>query len=124
MTCGPKMVTGVPGTSADDPSLDQKFAYCHCKYMTSMKDDRLQLRVDATSKRRLEEAAAEAHLSVTAFVLQAASQAADNLLAERQTIRLSPDSAAVFTEALNHPARVNERLAATLKRPAKFTWLD
>jgi uncharacterized protein (DUF1778 family) len=92
--------------------------------MTSMKDDRLQLRVDATSKRRLEEAAAEAHLSVTAFVLQAASQAADNLLAERQTIRLSPDSAAVFTEALSHPARVNERLAATLKRPAKFTWLD
>ena len=68
--------------------------------MTSMKDDRLQLRVDATSKRRLEEAAAEAHLSVTAFVLQAASRAADNLLAQRQTIRLSPDSAAVFTEAL------------------------
>jgi len=124
MMCGPKMVPDVPCTSADDPSLDQKFAYCHCKYMTSMKDDRLQLRVDATSKRRLEEAAAEAHLSVTAFVLQAASQAADNLLAERQTIRLSPDSAAVFTEALNHPARVNERLAATLKRPAKFTWLD
>ena len=118
------MVPAVPCTSADDPSLDQKFAYCHCKYMTSMKDDRLQLRVDATSKRRLEEAAAEAHLSVTAFVLQAASQAADNLLAERQTIRLSPDSATVFTEALNHPARVNERLAATLKRPAKFTWLD
>ena len=124
MTCGPKMVPDVPCTSADDPSLDQKFAYCHCTYMTSMKDDRLQLRVDATSKRRLEEAAAEAHLSVTAFVLQAASQAADNLLAERQTIRLSPDAAAVFTEALNHPARVNERLAATLKRPAKFTWLD
>ena len=92
--------------------------------MTSMKDDRLQLRVDATSKRRLEEAAAEAHLSVSAFVLQAASQAADIVLAERQAIHLSPDAAAVFTEALNHPARVNERLAATLKLPAKFTWLD
>ncbi|WP_219070293.1 type II toxin-antitoxin system TacA family antitoxin [Candidatus Mycobacterium methanotrophicum] len=89
-----------------------------------MKDGRLQLRVDATSKRRLEEAAAEAHLSVTAFVLQAANQAADNVLAERQTIHLSPDSAAIFAEALNQPARVNERLAATLKRPTKFTWLD
>ena len=89
-----------------------------------MKDDRLQLRVDATSKRRLEEAAAEAHLSVSAFVLQAASQAADIVLAERQAIHLSPDAAAVFTEALNHPARVNERLAAALKRSAKFTWLD
>jgi uncharacterized protein (DUF1778 family) len=92
--------------------------------MASMKDARLQLRVDATSKRRLEEAAAEAHLSVSAFVLQAASQAADDLLAERQSIHLSPDAAAVFTEALNYPARVNERLAATLKRRAKFTWLD
>ena len=98
--------------------------YCHCEYMTSMKDNRLQLRVDAASKRRLEEAASEAHLSVSAFVLQAASQAADNLLAERQTIRLSPDSAAAFAEALNRPAQVNERLAAALKRPAKFTWLD
>ena len=92
--------------------------------MTSMKDGRLQLRVDATSKRRLEEAAAEAHLSVSAFVLQAASQAADKVLAERQVIHLSPDAAAVFTEALNNPARVNERLAAVLRRSAKFTWLD
>lgn len=89
-----------------------------------MKDDRLQLRVDATSKRRLEEAAAEAHLSVSAFVLQAASQAADNVLAERQAIHLPPDAAATFSEALKHPARVNERLAAALKRSAKFTWLD
>lgn len=98
--------------------------YCHCEYMTSMKDDRLQLRVDAAAKRRLEEAASEAHLSVTAFVLQAASRAADDVLAERQTIHLSPHAAAAFTEALNRPAQVNERLAAALQRPAKFTWLD
>jgi uncharacterized protein (DUF1778 family) len=92
--------------------------------MTSMKDDRLQLRVDAASKRRLEDAASEAHLSVSAFVLQAANRAADDLLAEREVIRLSPDAAAAFTEALNRPAHVNERLAAALKRSAKFTWLD
>lgn len=98
--------------------------YCHCKYMTSMKDARLQLRVDANSKRRLEEAAAQSRLSVSAFVLQAASHAADNVLAEREAIHLSPDAAAVFTEAMNHPARVNERLAAALKRSAKFNWLD
>ncbi|HST49471.1 DUF1778 domain-containing protein [Jatrophihabitans sp.] len=88
------------------------------------KDDRLQLRVDAASKHRLEEAAAEARLSVTAFVLQAAQRAADEVLAERQEIHLSPAAAAAFTEALNRPARVNERLAAALERPAKFDWLD
>jgi uncharacterized protein (DUF1778 family) len=92
--------------------------------MTSMKDDRLQLRVDAAAKRRLEEAAREAHLSVTAFVLQAASRAADDVLAERQTIHISPDAATTFTEALNRPAQVNERLATALQRPAKFSWLD
>lgn len=92
--------------------------------MTSMKDDRLQLRVDAATKRLLEEAAGEAHLSVTAFVLQAANRAADEVLAERQTIHLAPEAAAAFTEALNRPDRVNERLAAALQRPAEFTWLD
>jgi len=89
-----------------------------------MKDDRLQLRVDAAVKRRLEEAAGEAHLSVTAFVLQAANRAADDVLAERQSIQLSPEAASAFTEALNRPAQVNERLAKALQRPAKFSWLD
>jgi uncharacterized protein (DUF1778 family) len=92
--------------------------------MTSMKDDRLQLRVDAATKRRLEEAASEAHLSVSAFVLQAANRAAHDMLAERQTVHLSPDAATAFTEALNRPAQVNERLARALQRPTKFTWLD
>ncbi|GAB7142679.1 DUF1778 domain-containing protein [Mycobacterium riyadhense] len=89
-----------------------------------MKDDRLQLRVDAATKRRLEEAASEAHLGVTAFVLQAANRAADDALAERQSIHLSPEAATAFAEALNRPAQVNERLAAALQRPAKFSWLD
>ena len=89
-----------------------------------MKDDRLQLRVDAAAKRRSEEAASEAHLCVTAFVFQAANRTADDVFAERQTIHLSPDAAAAFTEALNRPARVNERLAEALQRTAKFSWLD
>ena len=89
-----------------------------------MKDDRLQLRVDAVAKRRLEEAASEAHLSVTAFVLQAANLAADDVLAERRAFRLSADAAVALTEALNRPARVNERLAKALQRSAKLSWLD
>ena len=89
-----------------------------------MKDNRLQLRVDAAAKRRLEEAASEEHLSVSAFVLQAANRAADDVLAGRQTIHLSPGAAAAFTEALNRPAQVNDRLATALQRPTKFTWLD
>lgn len=88
-----------------------------------MKDTRLQLRIDAASKRRLEVAAGEAHLSVSAFVLQAAGQAADQLLAERQIIHLPPNAAAAFTDALDRPAQVNERLVAALQRSQKFSWL-
>ncbi|GAB2643642.1 hypothetical protein GCM10027068_23920 [Prescottella soli] len=89
-----------------------------------MRDDRLQVRVDATAKRRLEEAASEVHLSLSAFVLQAAQNKADDVLAERDVIRLSPNAAAAFEEALTRPARVNDKLAQALARPMKFTWLD
>lgn len=92
--------------------------------MTALKDDRLQLRVDEASKRRLVDAANETHLSVTSFVLRYALRAADNILAERHAIQLEPSAAAAFTEALSSPAQVNERLAAALRRPSKFTWLD
>lgn len=92
--------------------------------MTVMRDERLQVRVDATTKRRLEDAASEMHLSLSAFVLQAARQQADQVLAERQVIRLSPDVAAAFEQALSQPAQINDRLAAALARPAQFTWLD
>jgi hypothetical protein len=36
-----------------------------------------------------------------------------------------PQSAAIaFSEALQRPAKVNERLAAALGRPLKFSWID
>jgi uncharacterized protein (DUF1778 family) len=92
--------------------------------MTATKDERLQLRVDEASKRRLADAAAESHLSVSAFVLQFALRAADEVLADREAIRLDPQAAAAFSAALASPARVNERLAEALRRPTDFTWLD
>lgn len=92
--------------------------------MTEAKADRLQLRIDEAAKRRLEEAAAVAHLSMSAFVLKAASDRADEVLAERALIPLSTSAAAAFAEALAAPAQLNERLAAALDRPMKVQWLD
>jgi uncharacterized protein (DUF1778 family) len=91
--------------------------------MATSKDDRLQIRVDPIDKSLLERAAA-AHLNVSAFVLQAAAARAEEVLAERPSIRLNAHAATAFTEALAHPAQVNERLAAALHRSCKFTWLD
>lgn len=92
--------------------------------MATTKDERLQIRVDPESKRLLEEAARAAHLSVSAFVLQAAALQAEELLAERRLIRLTPRAAEALGEALGRPGVVNERLAAALKRPRAFSWLD
>lgn len=98
--------------------------YCHCDAMTTTKDDRLQIRVDPSEKRLLERAAAACHVSVSAFVLQSASAEAATVLADRTLIALSPEAAAAFSEALERPATVNERLAAALERPRKFRWID
>jgi uncharacterized protein (DUF1778 family) len=92
--------------------------------MSVTKDDRLQIRVDPAEKRLLERAAAASHVSVSAFVLQSAAFHASEVLAERPLIELSPTAARAFSEALNSPATVNERLAAALARKRKFRWLD
>jgi uncharacterized protein (DUF1778 family) len=92
--------------------------------MPNLKEERLQIRVNPAEKRLLEQAAQSAHLSVSAFVLQAASQQAEQLLAERRTVTLTPEAAAAFAKALAQPAAVNERLRAALGRPRKFRWID
>ena len=88
------------------------------------KEDRLQIRVEPKTKHLLEEAAAASHLTVSAFVLQAAGMRADQVLLDRETIRLGPQAAATFASALAEPATVNERLATALNRPRGFTWAD
>jgi uncharacterized protein (DUF1778 family) len=92
--------------------------------MATVKAERLQIRVDPTDKSLLERAAAASHLNVSAFVLQAAASRAEEILAERQSIRLSAQAAIALSEALERPATVNERLAEALRRPRKFSWLD
>jgi uncharacterized protein (DUF1778 family) len=117
------------GTSRQDNAdiavpLDFPPVYCHCWHMPAIKAERLQIRVDPTDKSLLEQAAAASHLNVSAFVLQAAAARAQEVLAERRSIGLSASAAAAFSEALERPAQVNERLAKALGRPRKFTWLD
>jgi uncharacterized protein (DUF1778 family) len=92
--------------------------------VSTVKEQRLQIRVNPADKALLERAAAAAHLNVSAFVVQAAASKAEEILAERSSIRLSPDAAVAFSEALERPAEVNARLALALRRKRKFSWLD
>ena len=104
--------------------LDNPPLYCQCQYMSTTKEQRLQIRVGPADKALLERAAAASHLNVSAFVVQAAAAKAEEILAERSSIRLSSDAAAAFSEALERPAEVNDRLALALGRRRKFSWLD
>jgi uncharacterized protein (DUF1778 family) len=92
--------------------------------MAATKEERLQIRVDPAEKRLLERAAEASHVSVSAFVLQSAAAHATDVLVERQLVELTSEAAAAFTEALEAPATVNDRLASALERPRKFRWLD
>ena len=98
--------------------------YCHCEYMSTTKEERLQIRVGPADKALLERAAAASHLNVSAFVVQAAAARAEEILAERSSIRLSSNAAVAFSESLERPAEVNDRLAQALRRKRKFRWLD
>jgi uncharacterized protein (DUF1778 family) len=92
--------------------------------MTTVKDERLQIRLDPAEKRLLERAAAAEHQSVSAFVLQAAAWRAEEILAQRSVIGLSQQGADALSEALARPAAVNDRLATALRRPRSFSWVD
>jgi len=98
--------------------------YCHSEYMAPVKEARLQIRVDAERKQLLERAADATHLNLSTFVLQAAAQHAEEVLAERSVIQLSSQAMQAFSEALAQPAAVNQRLAAALDRPRRFRWVD
>jgi uncharacterized protein (DUF1778 family) len=98
--------------------------YCHREYVPTTKEERLQIRVGPSDKALLERAAAASHLNLSAFVIQAAASRAEEVLAERSSIRLSGEAATAFTEALERPAEVNERLASAMGRDRKFSWLD
>jgi uncharacterized protein (DUF1778 family) len=57
-------------------------------------------------------------------VLAAAAAKAEEILAERSSVRLSREAALAFSKALERPAEVNDRRARALRRKRKFSWLD
>jgi uncharacterized protein (DUF1778 family) len=75
-----------------------------------MKSERVQLRLDARSKRKLERAAAFSEQTVTDFVLSNALDAADRMLAEHEVVTLSDPDWEIFLDALVNPPVPNPAL--------------
>jgi uncharacterized protein (DUF1778 family) len=84
----------------------------------SRKDDRLELRLEPEKRRLLDDAAAASSMSTSAFVLAHATQAAQQVLADRTTFTLPDDRWDAFVAMLERPARPMPKLAAFLARPS------
>jgi uncharacterized protein (DUF1778 family) len=80
---------------------------------------RLDLRVDEADKALLTEAAALTHTSLSAFVLSAARDRAESVIAERRRIVLDDATFDAFVEALDTPA-ANPALRALFESPSPF----
>jgi uncharacterized protein (DUF1778 family) len=80
------------------------------------KNDRLELRISQDQRRILDEAAAASGMSVSAFVLSHATDAARDLLADRTSFVLPPERWNTFVTMLERDPRPMPGLAAFLTR--------
>ena len=81
-----------------------------------VKRDRMHLRVDAKTKRKLERAAAYEETSVSDFVLANAVAAAERVIDSHEKITLSGKDWDIFYDALVNPPEPNERLKKAARR--------
>ncbi|MDE0573123.1 DUF1778 domain-containing protein [Demequina sp. B12] len=88
---------------------------------TPTRDEHLQMRITAEAKDRLREAARASEQDLSTFVLQAAKRAADEVLAERWTFRLTDEDYDSFLAQLDEPARALPGLQALATEPSPFS---
>ncbi len=74
------------------------------------KRDRLHLRLDARSKRKLERAASYANKSVSEFTLANAIEAAEKVIVEHERMVVGDLDRDVFFEAILNPPEPNKAL--------------
>jgi uncharacterized protein (DUF1778 family) len=83
------------------------------------KDERLQLRLDAHAKNRLQRAASYRHKTVSQFVLTTALEAADEVIRENEIVTLSNPDWKLFFDALADPPAPNPALVQAFERYRK-----
>ena len=80
------------------------------------RDERIDLRVSANQKTLLARAASYAGVSLSSFLVSAAAERARELVAERETLTLTPRDWRKFLGALDKAERPRPKLAAAVRR--------
>lgn len=84
------------------------------------KSGRIELRTDRVSEKRIRMAASIANQTVSTFMLEAATQRAEEVIAQANEVVLPAKYFDAVWKALSKPARANRRLAAVAKQPAPY----
>ncbi len=87
---------------------------------TTRKADRLELRLEPSQRRLLDQAAAAKSMTVSSFVLTHATDAARDVLADRTHFVLPDDRWDAFMQMLERDVRPQPELAAFLARRSVF----
>jgi uncharacterized protein (DUF1778 family) len=82
------------------------------------KEHRIHLRASERDASTISRAAATAGISVSAFILESASERAERTLADQRHFVLSSAQWQAFTEALDRPARRIPELEKLLREPS------
>jgi uncharacterized protein (DUF1778 family) len=86
--------------------------------LAARKEHRIHLRASEHDVNTISRAAAFAGTSVSAFILESASERAERTLADQTHFVLSDEQWQVFIEALDQPARHLPRLEKLLREPS------
>jgi uncharacterized protein (DUF1778 family) len=82
---------------------------------------RLDLRLNATDKRRISRAAELRGMALSAFVRDAVLREAESVMAADLTVALSPEESRRFMDALDAPFKPNSRLKKAMEGAARTT---
>jgi uncharacterized protein (DUF1778 family) len=84
---------------------------------TTLRSDKLDIRISPEAKRVLQEAARARHTSISQFVVDSALSMAHEVLAERTRIELDAEQWTNFIAALDAPPKRHPRMERLLREP-------
>ncbi len=87
---------------------------------SSLRSERLAIRISPQLKEKLLLAAETRHKSLSEFILDTAITEAENVLAEKKQFELSPEAWDKFQTALDAPIRKHSRMERLLNEPSVF----
>jgi uncharacterized protein (DUF1778 family) len=85
---------------------------------TTIKQERIEIRLASGEKDRIRQAAILCHQNVSEFILRAVRTFADETLAEQTRFLLPEDRMMAFYAALDRPAKAIPRLEKLFKEPS------